>query len=439
MSTTLSTLEQKVIQRARDSRDELVATVEELVACVTIARLPGEPARDEERLQRILGKRLAQIGAEVDIWEPDAVPRGHPLFPEGLEFRGRPQLAARISGLGGGRSVLTSGHIDVVAAEADRWSHDPFRVWQQEGLLYGRGVVDMKGGIAALLTAVDALQRTGVRLNGDVLFTTNTDEETTGGGSWAITQRGYHADAGVCAEPSSFDAWTACRGTAKPEITVVGRAGHTQARQPHWEDGGAVNAIEKMQLVLQGIKRLRDDWSIRRDCQHPLLAPSDIVPTIVSGGTWVVTYPSSCTLSCDVQYVPAQRDADGGGSRVKAEITDRLNAAVSVDPWFDDHPLEWAWGWGCPPAEMPNDHPLVDVLLEAGARLGRAGRIGGMDSWHDAANFQLHGSTPSLSYGPGDVQRAHSVDECVAIDELVDYAAIMALAIMRYCGVRDGD
>lgn len=438
MTAVLSTLDERLDKRVRDSRDELVATVEGLVACVTLARVPGDPAGDEEKLQRILAKRLEAIGAEVDLWEPEAVPADHPLFPGGIEFKGRPQLVARIPGTGGGRSMLVNGHIDVVSAEAEQWSHDPFKVWQQDGLLYGRGVLDMKGGIATLLTAVEALNRTGIKLKGDVLFATNTDEESTGAGSWAITQRGYRADAGVCAEPSSFNAWRACRGMVKPRITVHGRPGHTQFRQPHWKDGGPVNAIEKMQPVLDGIKLLRDEWSVRSDCQHPLLASGDIVPATIGGGTWVVTYPSSCTLACDVQYLPGQGDADGSGRSIKAEVMDRLNAAVSCDPWFDDHPLEWAWGWGAAPAEVSGDHPLIDVLLECGALLGHPGGISGTDSWHDAANFTVHGGTPSFSYGPGDELRTHTVDEYISVDDMVDYATTIALVMMRYCGVHDG-
>jgi len=435
MTEPISRLEETVVTRAREARTELVATLDDLVSCVTTARLPGESARDEEKHQRILGARLAALGAEVDLWEPDAIPADHPLFPGGLDFKGRPQLVARIPGAGGGKSLLTSGHIDVVSAEPGKWSHDPFKMWEADGLLYGRGVVDMKGGIAALLTAVEALHRAGVRLRGDILFTTNTDEESTGAGSWAITQRGYRADGGVCAEPSSFDAWIACRGMVKPRITVAGRAGHTQFMQPHWKDGGPVNAIEKLQLVLQGIKQLRDEWSIRSDCQHPLLIPGDIVPTIVHGGTWAVTYPSSCTLVCDVQYLPAQSDADGSGATIKAEIMERLNAATLADPWFIDHPLEWEWQWGAAPAEMAPDHPLIGVLLDAGADLGRTGRIAGADTWHDGANFTVHANTPCLSYGPGDVLRAHTVDEYIPIDDIVDYAATMAVAMMRFCGV----
>ena len=432
----LTAAEERVVQLIREAREELVTTVDQLVSCVTTARrpLPGDLAHDEAKLQSILGKRLRAIGAEVDVWEPEAIPAAHPLYPGGLDFAGRPQLAALIRGSGHGPSILTSGHIDAVTANPSEWRSDPFRATERDGRLYGRGVVDMKGGIASVLCAVEALQRAGVRLRGDIVFTTNTDEESSGAGSWAITQRGCRADGGICAEPTSFKTLIVCRGMVKPRITVRGRAGHTQFVHPHWSEGGPVNAIEKAYLVIGAIKELREEWRTRSDHQHPLLPPGDIIPTIISGGEWEVTYPPSCTISCDVQYVPAQADADGSGSTIKGEIMQRLNTAALADPWFVEHPLGWEWAWGVAPAEMAADHPLVAVLLDAGADLGRPGEIGGTGTWHDGANFALYGDTPCLSYGPGDVRRAHTVDEFIPVDEMVDYAAIIAVAVMRYCG-----
>ena len=427
-------LEDGVVALAREARDEVVSLTRELVACVTTARRIGEPPRDETKLQTILAARLRALGAMVDVFEPDAIPEGHPLFPAGLDFVGRPQLAAMLRGRGGGRSLLLSGHIDAVEAQPDAWAHDPYDAVEREGLLFGRGVVDMKGGIAAQLVACEVLHRAGVRLRGDIVFTTNTDEESYGAGSWCLTEHGVRADGGVIAEPSSFNACVACRGTLKPRVKVPGRAGHTQVRHAHWSAGGPVNAIEKLVPILEAIAEIRADWATRADCRHALLEPPDIIPTLVNGGTWEVTYPATCTLACDVLYLPSQGDADGSGSRVKREIEERIDAAVAADPWFAEHPLEWSWGWSAPPAEVPVDLPLVSTVLQAGADIGRVGAVSGMDSWHDAASFALYADTPSLSFGPGDIHRAHTVDECIPVEELVDYVAAMCLVAMRFCG-----
>ncbi len=436
MTEVRSALEEKVVGAVRASRDELLGLTAELVACDTTARSPGMPARDEEKLQCMLARRLDALGAETDLWEPEPTGTGNRHVPDDLDFKGRPQLAARLRGAAGGRSLLLNGHIDAVDVEPrEKWTSDPFTMVERDGRLYGRGTGDMKGGIAALVVALEALRSADVRLAGDVVFCTVTDEESSGAGGWAAVAHGITADAGICAEPTGFDAWVACRGTLTPFVTVTGRAGHAEVRQPHWREGGAVNAIEKAVPIIQAAQRLREEWRDRPDHRHPLLSPGDMVPTIVRGGNWEVTYPETCTVCFDCMYLPTHLDADGTGRLVEAEIKRALESAAAADPWFDDHPLGWEWRSDVVPAEMPSDHELVIATLDAGAGIGRPGKPGGLDSWHDAATFTRRGGTPTFSYGCDGLATAHTIDESIVAEELVDAAAIYALAAMRWCGV----
>jgi len=435
VSAERTVLEELVVADVRARRDELCDVVARLVALDTTAREPGDPARDEAALQMLLAERLAALGATVDLWEPEPTGKGNRFVPDDLDFVGRPQLAATLPGAGGGRSLLLNGHIDVVGVEPrEQWSSDPRVATERDGRLYGRGVNDMKGGIAAMVVALESLQRAGVRLRGDVVFCTVTDEESSGAGGRAAVARGVGADAGLCAEATDFDAWVACRGTVTPTITVEGRAGHAEMPQPHWSDGGAVNAIEKIVPVLEGVRALREDWRTRADHRHPLLAPGDIVPVLIGGGTWIVTYPHSCSLTCDITYLPGHVDEAGTGRRVEDEVARRLQAAVAADPWFTDHPLRIQWSDDVVPAEIPGDHPLVELALEVAHTFGHAGRVAGLDSWHDAASF-TRGGTPCFSFGPDGIGSAHAVDECVTIDALVDFCAATAVTAMRWCGV----
>lgn len=435
MDEPRSRLEEDVVERVRAGRDELVGLVAELVACDTTARSPKDPPRDETKLQGILAARLKALGAEVDVWEPEPTSTGDRFVPDDLDFTGRPQLAARLSGTGNGRSLLLNGHIDAVTpGPAETWASDPFKAEVRDGLLYGRGANDMKGGLASLLFALECLAGAGVRLAGEVVYCANTDEESSGAGSLACIAHGVRADAGICAEPTGFDAWVTCRGTVCPIITVEGRAGHAEMVHPHWSEGGAVNAIEKAQVVLDGIRTLREEWRGRADKRHSLLSPGDIVPTLIEGGVWVVTVPPSCTITCDVQYLPGDVDEEGTGKAVEREIMAWIDAAAAADPWLREHPLQWGWMEDVVPGEMPADHPLVQLTLAAGAERGRRGVVAGLDSWHDAAHFSRLG-TPTFSYGTGGDETAHAVDECVPVDDLVDLSAIVALAAMRWCRV----
>jgi acetylornithine deacetylase len=430
----LSDLERRLVDEIAERGEDLVALASDLIAFDTTARYVGDPPRDETALQEHLAARLETAGGATEVWEPsEAELAGKPLVPEGLDFDGRPQLVARFPGRGTGRSLLLNGHIDVVSSEPkDRWTSDPNRAEIRDGKLYGRGSNDMKGGIAAMVVAAEVLAAEG--LAGDLIVATNTDEESSGAGGMALVAHGVKADAGIVTEPTGFDVWIACRGSSYAEIEVPGRPGHAENAQPHWREGGAVNAIEKAVVVLEEIRRLREDWAERDDLRHPYCSPSALVPTVIAGGEWAVTYPASCRLTCGVLYLPAQADAEGWGSAVESEVEDRILAAAAADEWLAEHPLRITWSAGVMPMEMSADEPIAAAALEASRDLGRPGRPAGLDSWYDGATFTLLGGTPSIAFGPSGFGTAHAIDEYVPVGDLVVCAQALAVAAVRFCG-----
>ena len=431
----MNDLEQRVAAAIAESRDELVELASYLIRFDTTARDPGDPARDEAALQAHLAARLSAAGAAVEVWEPTPEDvRGHQV-PFELDFAGRPQLLARFAGAGGGRSLLLNGHIDVVSGEPNaRWTDDPNTPVVRDGLLFGRGSCDMKGGVASMVLAAETLARLGVRLSGDLLVNTITDEESSGAGGIASVAHGVRADAGIVPEPTAFEVWIACRGSVYPTITVEGRPGHAELQQPHWRDGGAVNAIEKAQIVLDAIRGLREEWRTRSDLQHPYLSPPDMVPTVMAAGEWSVTYPASCAITSAVLFPPAFADAEGYGSRVRGEITEWIGRACAADPWLAEHPPTYAWAADIPPMEIPPDDPIVQTVLAASAAVGEPSRLAGLDSWYDGATYTMSAGTPSVGFGPRTIAGAHTIDESVPIDDLVRCAQAIALAAMRFCG-----
>jgi acetylornithine deacetylase len=440
---SLTDAEQRVCEAIADGRDELVALASALIGFDTTARDVGEPARNEVALQEYLAGRLLRVGASVDLWEPDASAlEGIPLVPPGLEFAGRPQLIARVAGDGSGRSLVLNGHIDVVSVEPrSEWSSDPFVGVVRDGLLYGRGACDMKGGIAAMVFAVEVLAGLGVRLAGDVLVATNTDEESSGAGGSALVEHGLRADACVVTEPTGFEVWTCCRGSEYGVVRVPGRPGHAEVRQPDWRLGGAVNAIEKAVVVLDAIASLRRAWSRRPGLSHPLLSPPSLLPTMARSGEWPVTYPASCELTIAVMYLPAQADESGWGSEVRREVEQWIAREVAQDEWLREHPpvIEW-WANAVMPFEISSDEPIVGVVQAASSDVGRPGRLGGLDSWYDGATLTRLAGIPAVGYGPpgfdvDGVSVAHMIDEYVPVDGLVGCAQGLAVAAMRFCGV----
>jgi acetylornithine deacetylase len=439
----LSELEQRVCDEIDARREELVQLVSDLVGFDTTARVPEDAPREEAPFQVYLAGRLDAAGAKTEMFEPNRAEfEGKPLYPPGLGFEGRPQLVGRFPGAGGGRSLLFNGHIDAVSVEPrERWTSDPFAAEIRDGNLYGRGSCDMKGGVGCMVFAAEILSALGIRLAGDLIVATNTDEESSGAGGLALVLRGVEADAGIVTEPTGFDVWISCRATSYAEIVVPGRPGHAEVYQPHWREGGAVNAIEKAQVVLDAIARLREEWSKRSDLRHPRLSVPDILPTMISAGEWAVTYPAECTITIAVLCVPQQTDDDGWSFAVEREVDDWIARAAAADAWLAENPprIEW-WPNRVMSLEISPDEPIVSIMSEATVDVGRPGRLSGLDSWYDGATFSRLGNTPAIAYGPPGFYPdgrsvAHTIDEYVPVDGLVDCAKGLAVAAMRFCGV----
>ncbi len=430
-----SELELRVCEHVIRREDDLVELLRALIGFDTVTFAPGAPPREEEALQRFLGARLAAHGAAVTVGEPDAaLVADHPAIPPGFSFAGRPQLLARFAGAGGGRTLLLNGHVDVVVAgPLETWSSDPFDAVIRDGAVWGRGACDMKGGVACMVLAAEVLAELGVRLAGDLVVNTVTEEESTGAGG-LVSARTLQADAAVVPEPSGLAVWVACRGSLLLTITVEGRAGHAGIVPRHPDRGGAVNAIEKAAYLLEAIRRLREEWELRP--RHPYLSPATCVPTVISGGQWIVSYPSRCRLDCHIEYLPDQADERGRGSWVAREFENWISRAAAADPWLREHPPRVEWSpCDVPPAEISSEEPIVEVLLGVERDLGRPGRLGGLDNWHDGATLIVEAGIPAVCYGPGDIGLAHSANEHVPVADLLACTQGLALAALRYCGV----
>jgi acetylornithine deacetylase len=278
-----------------------------------------------------------------------------------------------------------------------------------------------------------------VRLAGDLLVATNTDEESSGAGGTAIVERGISADAGIVTEPTGFDTWVSCRGSEYGVIRVPGRPGHAEVKQPRWQEGGAVNAIEEATVVIDAIRSLRDEWGSRPGFDHPLLSRPSLLPTMVTAGEWPVTYPASCELTLAVMYLPVQADATGFGADVRREVEEWILRETAKDGWLAEHPpeIEW-WPNGVMPLEIAEDEPIAVAMQRATADIGRPASLGGLDSWYDGATFTHLAGIPSIGFGPpgfdaNGVSVAHMIDEYVPVEGLVACAQALAVAAMRFC------
>jgi len=313
----------------------------------------------------------------------------------------------------------------VPVGEIGNWTHDPFKGEVVNNRVFGRGACDMKGGVAAMLEAVKFIHAAGIKLNGDLTMETVPEEEASEMGTLACCQKGYIADAAIIPEPTNMNVLVAMRGAVGGEITVYGRAGHAEMTQPHWKEGGAVNAISKAVKIIQGLEELKEDWRTRPDKQHKFLDPDTITPTIIKGGEWSVTYPEKVKITFDSMFIPSTK-------KLWMEIEEKIKSIAAADPWMKEHPpkLETDWVYG---AGISEDEPIVKTALEVAGELGIAPKLVGMGSLTDAIHLINYSKVPTISIGPND-KTCHSVDEFVDIGELINLTRILALAIMRWCG-----
>lgn len=423
------------------ARGRIVSSLTDLIAFQTVSRPdPAPPGPGTEPCQRYLQSRLAALGFQTELWEPDPAPllekyRGRPGTVETRRFEGRPNLGGRKPGQGGGRSLLLTGHIDVVpTGPIEHWRSDPFSPVVRDGAIYGRGAVDMKGGVAAMLMACEILHELDVPLRGDIVFSTVCDEEICSMGALAHADRGYTADAGIMTEPTDNRIAPICFGILWGRIILDGIGGHAELTPRNWDAGGPVDAIDLCRQMLNGIDLINRRWMYDPRKRHPLMeGPANILATQIRAGEHPSSTAGRAEIVIDVKYLPAERDALGRGSRVAAEVDAFIGQICQADPYLRAHPARVEWFLDADCTEVPSDHPFVSCFQGAAAAGGLSPQLTGFSSHSDIGIPTDIGGTPTVNFGPGDPSQAHQPNEHVMIADLVACTRALALAIADWC------
>lgn len=431
------------IAAAIDARsDRIVRTLCDLVAFPSVVKSdPREAGPGERDCQLYLQRRLEALGFVTDLWDPDgpalyAKYEGRPGANKGRTFEGRPNLGATLAGSGGGRSIMLTGHIDVVPPGArDHWLTDPFRPVVEDGVIKGRGTVDMKGGVACMLMAIEILKEIGIPLRGDVVFTTVVDEEIGGMGSLAMVDRGFKADAGIMTEPTANRIAPLCHGILWGRIVVDGIGGHAELTPDAWHGSGPVDAIQLVRQILDGIDILNRRWMFDPVKNHPLMdLPNQIIVTQIKAGEHPSSMAGRGEIIVDVQYLPHEKDAFALGGHVKREVEEHIRQICQSDPYLRRHPARVEWILDADCAEVPADHPFVTLFQDAVSRASLSPALTGFGAHSDMGLPTGLGQTPTVNFGPGNPAQSHQPNEQVSIGDLVDCTKAIALAIVGWCG-----
>ena len=330
---------------------------------------------------------------------------------------------------------MLTGHIDVVPpGAAEHWTTDPFEPVLKNGFLHGRGTVDMKGGVACMLMAVEILKELDIPLSGDIVFTTVVDEEIGGMGSLAMVDRGFRADAGIMTEPTANQIAPLCHGILWGRIIIDGIGGHAELTPNAWYTSGPVDAVQLCRQMLDGIDILNRRWMFDPKKNHPLMdLPNQIIVTQMNAGEHPSSMAGRAEIVIDAQYLPSEKDEFGLGGKVKREIEEHVFNVCQADPYLRKHPARVEWILDADCAEVPADNPFVEVFQQAVEKANLSPVLSGFGAHSDIGLPTGLGNTPTVNFGPGDPAQAHQPNERVSVRDLVDCTKAIALAIEHWC------
>lgn len=399
----------------------LIAFVRELIAIPTL----GGQERDG---QEHVAATMRRFGLDVETWDFD-VPgmRSHASFSMEVDRESGLGVVGRM-GEGQGRTLILNGHVDVVPpGDVSLWDSPPWEASVRDGRVYGRGAVDMKGGLACALFAAKAIRDAGVRVRGSLLLESVIGEEDGGVGTLATALRGYRGDGAIVLEPTELKVAPAQAGALSFRVTIRGLAAHASVR----EEG--VSAIEKFLPILHALRALEAERN--RSVSDPLFARYRLPYALSIGTVRAGNWPSSVAdlLEFEGRYGVAIGEEVATARR---SFEDAVARAAREDPWLREHPprVEW-WGGQFEPARIANDHPLTTTVADAHKDVtGRPAALEGMTYGSDMRLLVNVAKTPAILYGPGDVRKAHRPNECVAVKDLASAVRTVALAALRFCG-----
>jgi acetylornithine deacetylase len=402
---------QELAQAAASAVDtgELVALLQQMV------RIRSYSAGGEEgTIARFMRDYLTKLGLEVELQE---------VQPD------RFNCISRWRGTGGGRSLMLNGHLDTNPAGAG-WTRDPFGGDVDGECIYGIGVSNMKAADAAYVAAVQAVQRTGRRLRGDVILAHVVGELQGGVGTVHMLERGVRADRFVVGEPTDNSALTLHAGSLEAELTVHGRTRHLSKR----EEG--VDAIAKMLKLIPALTAMSFTGPERPDYR----GLQRVGIGVIRGGLgpdyqdWRPSLLADrCAIKFSVRYSPGQ---------TPDTVIDDIRALIAR--WQTEDPdlvadvrlNEGGQRLLMGPFEVGREADIVQTVVRAHRAVVRAEpKIG------DVAPYKFYGTDAvhlaragmvGLVYGPGGKYNTMP-DERVELRDLFNAARVYARVIVETC------
>lgn len=321
---------------------------------------------------------------------------------------GRCNVLARHDAPAATQTFLLDAHQDTVPV--DGMTIPPFEPEIRDGRIYGRGSSDVKGGMAAMLWAFRRLVIEKPAGAASVVMSCTCDEEATTTGINDLIQYWQSGDnrskllnqppdAAIVAEPTLLDVVVAHRGVTRFVLTTRGRACHSS------DPTQGINAIYRMARVINCLEEYAADLPERTPA-HPLCGPATLSVGLISGGASVNVVPDECSIEVDRRLTPGD-NADEAYDDIRQYLKSRVDFEFDMQPPYIVSPT------------LSNDNNgwLSDALQQHISEVaGPHHSIGVPYGTH--ASRTCSAGIPSVVFGPGSIDQAHTRDEWIEIDQL---------------------
>lgn len=418
-------ISRETIRKAvRERSPEMVELAQHLIRYPTLS----PPGRNTVDLQAEIAGYLNGAGFLTDTFE---------VFPGDVDVVG----TRRGSDPDGYASIIFNGHVDVAEiGERDAWTHDPFDPVLEGDRLYGRGACDMKGPLAAVLFAARVVADLGVEQRGDLIIQSVIGEEMGEAGTLTANERGYTADYAVVPEPMEFKL-SGQGGVITGWIDIQSQETlHDGVRAKTIHAGGGLHgasAIEKMTKVVQALGELERHWAVTKQYPGFPAGTTTINPAVIEGGRHPAFIADYCGLWITVHFYPNET-----WESVTQEIEDHVLRTAFADLWLRDNPPTFRWGGRSmiedrgeifPASAIPVHHPATSLLEEIHREIIGTDAVHEMTTTVTDSGWLESAGIPTVIYGPGSLDQAHTIDEWISIEELTRAAEIYAVMMAEWC------
>lgn len=326
----------------------------------------------------------------------------------------------------GEKIIMMDSHTDTVGVGDPReWAWDPYRGKVEDGCVYGRGACDQRAGMASMVYAGKMIKQLGLLGDYTLYVVGSVQEEDCDGLAWVyiLKEDGIRADCVVLTEPTNLRVYRGHRGRMEIEVHLRGRSCHASA--PERGD----NPIYKMSELVQDVEKL--NTRLRTD---PFLGKGTIAVTeIRSLSPSLCAVPGACSIHLD-RRLTAGETKESAVAEVK---TLRGAEGAEVEVLRYDRPsytgLSYPMEKYYPTWALEESHPLVQAAVSTYIGLHRKSPV--VDKWTFSTNgvgsMGIMG-VPTIGFGPGEEDVAHSVTERVPIRHLVEAAQFYAAFPLTY-------